>query len=73
MLRLHLTAHIPPTKTLQYDHDTVLDILLERMLVEILPSLAPTVGVMTKSSPGVPSVLESICVVILLSLSLSQS
>ena len=35
--------------------------------------VVPSLLVITKSRPGVPTVLESICVVILLSLSLSLS
>ena len=65
---LHLTS---PHWTLKYEHDTVLDILLGRMLAEILSRLVPRVAVMTKSRPGVPPVCWRVFALLFSSLSLS--
>ena len=59
------------TKTLKYEHDRVLHILLMRMLVGTLATQVPSPALMTKSSPGVPPVCWRVFALLFSSLSLS--
>ena len=59
------------TKTLKYEDDRVLHILLVRMLVGTLATQVLSPALMTKSSPGVPPVCWRVFALLFSSLSLS--